>query len=143
MAALALQFTSMRIIDMSQPLFDGCPNCPEHPPVKSEIVFDHDPVGGRLEKITASNHTASHVDAPLHKIAGGKSLDDIPLERWVGPAWVGDPRDTQPARSITGELLQQKLPDLPRDHIVLLATGWGERRARTDEWWYHSPFVHP
>jgi kynurenine formamidase len=133
----------MRLIDLSQPLFDGCPNCPVHPPVRSEFIATHEKDGWLVEKLTLSNHTGSHVDTPLHKIAGGKSLDDIPLERWVGPARIVDLRDSQPDRPITGELLQQKLPRLPADQIVLLATGWGERRAKTDEWWYHSPFVHP
>ena len=31
----------MKLIDLSQPLYDGAPNCPAHPPVKSEIIADH------------------------------------------------------------------------------------------------------
>jgi arylformamidase len=133
----------MRLIDLSQPLFDACPNCPVHPPVKSEFIATHEKDGWLVEKLTLSNHTGSHVDAPLHKIAGGKCLDDIPLERWVGPAWIMDLRDSAADRPITEEVLEETLPHLPADQIVLLATGWGDRRAKTDEWWYHSPFVHP
>ena len=31
----------MKLIDLSQPIYDGAPNCPAHPPVKSEIIADH------------------------------------------------------------------------------------------------------
>ena len=39
-----------------------------------------------------ATHTGSHLDAPLHKIAGGKSISDLPLETFVGPARVADLR---------------------------------------------------
>jgi arylformamidase len=133
----------MRLIDLSQPVYDGAPNCPVHPPVRSELIATHEKDGWQCELLTLSNHTGSHVDAPLHKMAGGKSLDDLSISTWVGPAWVVDLRDSTADRAITADLLQAKLPSLPADQIVLLCTGWGERRAKTDEWHYHSPFVHP
>src|SRR5258706_5328412 len=131
----------MRIIDMSQPLFDGCPNCPEHPPVKSEVLVDHDTGGWRVERITCSNHTASHVDAPLHKIAGAANLDDIPLERWIGPAIIADLRPCVMDQRFGPADLSPRLPGDLRDKIVLLCTGWGEKRAKTDEWLHHAPML--
>ncbi|MDQ2732463.1 MAG: cyclase family protein [Armatimonadota bacterium] len=129
----------MRLIDLSQPLYDDCPNCPVHPPVRSEIIANHPEDGWLVEKLTLVNHSGSHVDAPLHKIAGGASLDEIPLEKWVGPAFIADLRDSSPDLEIGPELLSNRLPAVLEDHIVLLATGWGDRRAKTDEWHYHSP----
>jgi len=35
-----------------------------------------------------SAHTATHVDAPLHFIPGGNSIDALPLEILTGPAWM-------------------------------------------------------
>lgn len=133
----------MRLIDLSQPLYHDAPNCPVHPPVKSEYIATHEKDGWLCELLTLSNHTGSHVDAPLHKIAGGRSLDQMPLETWVGPAWLVDLRDSTADRAIDDNLLAGKLPNLPPDAIVLLATGWGERRAKTDEWHFNSPFVDP
>ena len=39
-----------------------------------------------------ATHTGSHVDAPLHKIAGGKGISDLPLDTFVGPARIADLR---------------------------------------------------
>jgi kynurenine formamidase len=133
----------MKFIDLSQPVYDGSPNCPVHPPVKSEILRDHPAHGWRVEVLTLSNHTGSHVDAPLHKIAGGASLDEIPLERFAGPARIADLRGIGPSAAITAEMLKNRLPDSVTGEIVLLATGWGDKRARTDEWLYRSPYLDP
>jgi kynurenine formamidase len=84
------------------------------------------------------------LDAPLHKIAGGKSIDQLPLQTFVGPAFIFDLRDSQPDRAIDGATLSKLAGgrDL-RDRIVLLATGWGDRRAKSEEWLRHSPYVSP
>ena len=134
----------MRLIDLSQPIFDGCPNCPEHPPVRSTLGATHEQHGWQLELLSMANHTGSHVDAPLHKLAGGKSLDDIPLERWVGEAIIVDLRDAiGPSMPITADLLRPRVRLPLADRIVLLNTGWGDRRAATDEWLYRSPYLAP
>lgn len=134
----------MRLIDLSQPLFDGAPNCPAHPPVKSEILADHPQTGWRVELLTLASHTGSHVDAPYHKLADGANLDQIPLERWTGPAWVADLRDSGPDRPLDAALLAARLAGRElKDHIVLLATGWGRKRAKTEEWLHHPPYVSP
>jgi kynurenine formamidase len=129
----------MRLIDLSQPVYHDSPNCPAHPPVKSEIIRDHPQHGWRVELLTLASHTGSHVDAPLHKIAGGASLDDIPLDRWCGPAVIADFRGVAADTHLTADRLAAKLPGDLADRIVLLATGWGDKRAKTDEWLRHSP----
>ena len=131
----------MRLIDLSQPVYDRCPNCPAHAAVRVELGATHEEHGWRLEMMTLASHTGSHVDAPLHKLAGGASLDDIPLDRFVGKALLVDLRDSHASRPIDGALLSDKLRGPIDDRIVLLATGWGDRRAAGDEWHYRSPHL--
>jgi arylformamidase len=69
----------MRLIDLSQPLFNDAPNCPLHPPVVFRQTADHPQAGWRMEEIAMATHIGSHLDAPLHKIAGGKVF---PICRW-------------------------------------------------------------
>jgi arylformamidase len=133
----------MRLIDLSQPVYESSPNCPAHPAVKVEIIANHAEHGWRVELLTLASHTGSHVDAPLHKLAGRASLDDIPLEKWVGPAYIADLRGIAAGEMITGDQLAAKLPVDLKDRIVLIATGWGDKRAKSDEWLYQSPALSP
>ena len=94
----------MKLLDLSQPLYDGAPNCPAHPPVRSTIIADHPKDGWRVELLTLASHTGSHVDAPYHKLAHGAKLDDIPLERFTGLAVIADFRDARPDQPIKASL---------------------------------------
>lgn len=133
----------MKFIDLSQPIYHESPNCPVHPPVSSVWLRDHPTAGWRVELLTLSNHTGSHVDAPLHKIANAASLDEIPLERFAGLARIVDLRGIDANSAITVEMLQQQLPAVITDEIILLCTGWGDKRAKTQEWLYESPYLSP
>jgi kynurenine formamidase len=134
----------MKLIDLSQPLYDDCPNCPAHPPVVSKVIADHPEDGWRMEHVSFASHTGSHLDAPLHKIAGGKSIDQLPLETFLGEAFIFDLRDSKADRAIDGATLARVAGSRRlQDKIILLATGWGDRRAKSEEWLRHSPFVNP
>jgi len=133
----------MRLLDLSQPLFDGAPNCPAHPPVRFKTTFDHAATGWRMEEIAMATHTGSHLDAPLHKIAGGASIDQLPLDGFAGPALIADLRGIAPGAAIRPDALAERLAGPLDGKIILLATGWGDRRAHTDEWHAQSPFLHP
>src|SRR5262249_55264812 len=138
-----VEMSRMRLIDLSQPLYDGAPNCPVHPIPKSERTADHPGEGWRMEILTLASHTGSHLDAPLHKIAGGKSISDLPLETFVGPARTPPPGPLGPATPIGRDRLEPLLSDLRPGEIVLLCTGWGDLRERIELWLRHSPFVDP
>lgn len=134
----------MKFIDLSQPVFAGCPHCPADPPVQVSLLADHTRDGWRVEALALTAHTGSHVDAPLHKLATGASVDELPLEHFAGPAVLADFREARPAQPFTSSQLARKLRSVPlEDHIVLLATGWGRKRAHTEEWLHQSPFLSP
>ena len=35
---------------------------------------------------SASEHGVTHADAPIHFARGGRAIDQVPLEEWIGPA---------------------------------------------------------
>lgn len=41
-----------------------------------------------LSAYSLGAHSGTHVDAPMHFVAGGASIDQIPLDRLIGPARV-------------------------------------------------------
>ncbi|MFN2298541.1 MAG: cyclase family protein [Anaerolineales bacterium] len=57
-----------------------------------------------VSRIRCSVHTGTHVDAPLHFIDGGESVDRIPLAVLIGPAWVAD---IPARRHISAEYLEK------------------------------------
>ena len=129
----------MRLIDLSQPIYNAAPNCPGHPPVTSEIRADHPETGWRLELLTLAAHTGSHLDAPFHKLANGTTIDAMPLESFVGEAYLVDLRGIEAKGSITAEKIAAKLPENITDKIVLIATGWGELRGKNERWLREAP----
>lgn len=133
----------MKLVDLSQPIYDACPNCPVHPPVSAKVTARHPANGWHMEQLSLASHTGSHIDAPLHKLDGGKAIDGYPLEAFTGKAIIVDLRGTAPDQPINNELLKSKVSQPLEDTIVLLATGWGQRRAASDEWHYHSPYLDP
>ena len=41
-----------------------------------------------LSAATFSLHAGTHADAPLHFLAEGAGIESVPLDRFIGPAWV-------------------------------------------------------
>jgi arylformamidase len=79
--------TIMKIYDISMSIFEGMPvykNKPEKQPsiqtTKADYVSE--------SKIQLDVHTGTHVDAPLHMVEDGPTMEGIPLERLVGPCRV-------------------------------------------------------
>jgi kynurenine formamidase len=138
---------NMRLIDLSQPIFDACPNCPAHPPVSVRIIDSHAATGPEtwhMEHLSLASHTGSHVDAPLHRLNGGAPIDAFSLDQWTGPARVADFRGIAPKGPITAEMLADKLGGEPLGgQWILLATGFGDKRERTREWLHEGPGVTP
>ena len=74
----------MKIVDLSIPINTQTPVYPGDPPVKIEAagIFETDGYVDHL--LTFGTHTATHIDAPLHMIEGGKTLDQFPIDRFIG-----------------------------------------------------------
>ncbi len=51
--------------------------------------------GNNLSSISLGSHAGTHMDAPLHFFANGKSLDKMPIEAVIGPARVVEIKDEE------------------------------------------------
>ncbi len=79
-------------IDVTAPIDPNTtPVYPGNAPIKLDFQESFDK-GGQLtlSAFSYGAHTGTHVDAPMHFIKGGASLDRIPLERFIGPVRVID-----------------------------------------------------
>jgi arylformamidase len=134
----------MKLIDLSAPLFNGAQGWPEDPPVKVRKRATHARGGWLVEEMTLTTHAGSHIDAPRHKLLAGASIDQLPLETFIGEAVIADLRGCLPNQPImSGHLRQGLMEQRLTDRIVLLATRRpiGDQRRRKVA--QHPPFLTP
>ncbi len=86
------------IYDITQPLFE-CVVFPGDP--KPEKIVLRRMEAGSDYNLTAMSlclHNGTHVDAPFHFLRDGKTVDQLPLGKFIGPAWVESHTGTVSAR---------------------------------------------
>jgi arylformamidase len=79
----------MKIYDVTLPVSPTLPVWPGDQPVSLERIHRmEDGDKNNLSRLACSAHVGTHVDAPLHFIAGGADVVSLPLDVLVGPARV-------------------------------------------------------
>ena len=80
----------MKIYDISQEVF-GCAVYPGDPKPEREIKLKmSEGAVCNLSAFSMCAHNGTHVDAPLHFIREGKSVDRVELDRFIGYAYVAE-----------------------------------------------------
>lgn len=76
------------LYDISQPLFE-CAVYPGDPkPERKAVSRMEDGSPYNLTALSLCAHNGTHVDAPFHFYRDGKGIDRIPLEKFIGAAFV-------------------------------------------------------
>ncbi len=124
-----------RVYDLSQPVFSNCPQYPDHNPRPAQIrLFYMLAVQGvNKEIVEISTHTGTHCDAPYHFFENGKTIDEVPLETYIGPAVILDLRGKKPGSAIERAEVERFAGRIEPGDIALLNTGWGHKRANSAE----------
>ena len=123
----------MRIIDLSQAFEVGMTEFPGTPPIEIKQICHYEPDGFRLTDLYSCLHTGTHCDAPAHYIEGGKMIDELPLDKFMGEAVIIDV-DTSQGRELPASILDGK--DIRKEDIVILRTNmskyWNTEEYITD-----------
>jgi kynurenine formamidase len=78
-----------------------------------------------------SEHVGTHIDAPIHFAEGQLGVDEIPLQKLIGPAIVIDvrpavERDRDYRLTVRDlEMWETRHGLIPRGALVLMLSGWG------------------
>jgi arylformamidase len=81
----------MEIIDISLGIHPDMPVWPGDPPLQLERIASIGPDShANVSRIAAGVHIGTHVDAPLHFIEGGASIDQLDLGIFMGRAFVAE-----------------------------------------------------
>ncbi|GAC1484983.1 MAG: cyclase family protein [Candidatus Dormibacteria bacterium] len=130
----------MKVIDISVPIRDAMTVYRGNPAVRVDAAMTLAKDGVNLSEICLGSHTGTHVDAPRHFIKGGRGIDRLDLNLFVGPVWVADLGAVK--TGIDAQALESA--HIPRGTArVLLRTSnsrlWHPARAFTTEFVYLAP----
>lgn len=80
----------MTIIDISVPLRSSMVVWPGDRPVEVRRAKSLEEHGANISELCLGSHAGTHLDASLHFVAGGRTVDQLPLGVLTGPADVAD-----------------------------------------------------
>ncbi|KAJ7125325.1 putative cyclase [Mycena epipterygia] len=129
----------MHIVDLSHNLKAGMQIYPGDPAFSCSCVASIEKDGYAVRALSMGSHTGTHVDAPSHFFASGKTIEQIPLHTFIGPALVIDLTHKSPREAITWEDLAPHAERMAAGVILLLRTGWSQHWC-TDKYLEH-PFL--
>ena len=114
----------MEMVDLSHVIYDGMPKIPALPDVHVQKCFSLDkghPLN--VTELSLPCHAGTHVDAPIHIVPDGKSIEELPLEAFVGPgAVIGVSK--KGGEEVTVKDLESSGVQVNRGDILMLYTGW-------------------
>lgn len=108
----------MKVIDISWPISQATTGYKDKHIVAIEDIKHMGKDGARETAVRLSSHTGTHVDAPSHFLKDGLTIDQLGLDRMVGPCKVIDMTLVQ--EQITRDDLIDR--DIEQGDIILFKT---------------------
>ena len=130
---------SMKVIDISWPLSSATTGYKDRHILKFESTKEFAKDGARETTITVSSHSGTHVDAPSHFLKDGTTIDQIKLDRLVGPCKVLDLVNVE--EKITREVLEQYDNEITAGDIILFKTS-NSAISATSSFTPHFVYLH-
>ncbi len=112
------------IIDLTAPLNKKTICYPGDPQFKRSWFRKYKDSGVNLSFVETGLHVGTHVDAPLHFLDKGQSIDSMPAGVFSGEAWVIKALK-KPFQDITPEDVEKN--EINPGEIIFFYTGWSKR----------------
>jgi len=132
----------VEVVDLSVPFWEGAPTWPyaaENPQITRVRSHARDRV--LAHRICTTMHMATHIDAPIHVEEGFPSIDQIPLERFIGEGVVVSiPKKEWEV--ITPEDLENAKPEIQENDIVVINSGWHKYYGDNTKYFCYSPGLY-
>lgn len=123
-----------KIIDLSLTLRDGMRG------IRIEPALRYDPDGYNTSNLTLYSHAATHMDAPRHFVADGPTIDEVDLQKCVGPALIVDLTRKRPDSLITVEDMRPYAARIGPGARLLIRTDW-DTHADLPDYRTHFPRI--
>lgn len=98
--------------------------------LKPARVLEKD--GWNATTLCLYSHVGTHMDAPVHFGVGNETIDKIPVEQCIGPAWVVDITGIAPRSLIEVEHLGDVERKVQPADSLLIRTGWSSYVRRPE-----------
>jgi kynurenine formamidase len=115
-----------KYIDLTAEMYDGAPTMPMDPKLSISWHCTLDTLGYNLSRVTTSTHQGTHIDAPLHMIEGGETIDHISLDRLIVRAVKADLKWKKPKEDIRVKDLLPYEKYINEGCSVIIDTGWAK-----------------
>lgn len=127
------------IVDLSFPIHEGMTTFPVHwhPMVEISQMGRLGIEGRESRKLVLGTHTGTHVDAPRHFVAGAATIDQLPLDLFVGPATVIDFSWAKPLQEMQISDLEPLLGDAQVERL-LIRYDWSDQWDTTRYYTEHA-----
>lgn len=116
----------MKLFDLSIPVYDKVPGFPQGPKCAIIRHATIDNMGRNVSQLIMSTHQGTHVDSPIHFIEGGKTIDQIPLESFLGEVLRIDLSKKGRNDRITVSDLESFENDIRKIRRVVIQTDWND-----------------
>jgi len=123
------------LVDLSHPLEHGQPSFPNDPEISVAVHGTLGTLGYNITRLSMSTHHGTHLDVPFHFFDDGKTVDQIPLGRFFGPAVKIDlcpGRSLAPKTLITSVMLREHAAKFQPGAKVICRTGWDRMFGRAE-----------
>ena len=131
-----------KLYDLTQAMYHNCPGWPDYP--LTTVNWDYRVIhhGFNAETVCFNTHTGTHIDVPYHFFNEGKKLDEYPIDHYAGTCVCFDLRQTvKPDTAISPEDIAPHMAKVQEGDIVLLCTGYGEKRGFNKDYLYEYPYL--
>ena len=112
--------------------------------VETESIQTHETHARSNQKLCLATHVGTHVDAPFHFVDGATTVENMPLEKYAGPAILLDLRSVSKGQEplTISEITEAGAnPESVKDQIVVLFTGWAEAESGGPRFYGHGPHL--
>jgi arylformamidase len=123
----------VQIVDLSHHYADDMPLYPGLPAPSFHDFAQVERDGYAMSEYHLLNHIGTHVDLPSHQVAGGATLDDIPLQSFVTDAVIVDLSGREPG-AVGWDELEPLVADLRTGDWLFLYSANGRNWGSDDYW---------
>jgi kynurenine formamidase len=129
----------IRLIDLSVPVGPATVVYPGDPAPELTVHSTVEREGFNLLDVHIGSQSGTHVDAPYHFEDDALRIDEVPLERFLGPAVVVDATGVGARGRVTWEHVAPVADRLGEGVVVLLHTGWAQHYGTPA--YFDNPFL--